>query len=93
MKFRLTTEILFQSKNCGRNGIRGNTCAIALCIREVFPDAYVALTKVYPDGITKPTGYQLPQNVIEFIRLFDNTEDISTLPLIEFEIPNIKLAD
>mgnify|MGYP000940762844 CR=1 FL=1 len=68
-------------------------CAIALCIREVFPDAYVALTKVYPDGINKPTGYQLPQNVIEFISLFDNTEDVSTLPLIEFEIPNIKLSD
>lgn len=46
LRINVTKDILEKSKNCS-NTERGKNCAIALAIRDVFPDATVGTNSIY----------------------------------------------
>ncbi len=86
---RITKEILFKSKNCGVIGMASN-CAIALCLKDRYPSVFVSKHEVYPfyteNGYTG-SGYSipLPNEAIEFIKIFDRSTPEQRLELPEFE--------
>lgn len=90
IKISVTKEILEASKMCGKNpGVfKTESCAIALAIRDVLPDASVQFKKI--NTILKPDKYSipLPPEATKFIFRFDNLtpEDRTTMSPISFEI-------
>jgi hypothetical protein len=92
----VTKEILEASKMCGRfdkqqvGGI-GENCAVALAVRDIFPNAYVATEVICPLGISvgaHQAEIKLPREVSDFIRVFDfaNPEKRIQLPELSFDI-------
>lgn len=89
LQIRITKEILHASAYCGHIKHEGQyivcdneevavgcNCAIALAIRDIFPDAIVGPTTIIPFG-DKPfancfSEIELPEEAIEFVRAFDD---------------------
>jgi len=76
LKISVTKEILERSKMCGFDNIRDMTtnCAIALAIRDVFPQAIVETEELYFFGDDKGPKASLPKKAINFIIDFDLNE-------------------
>ncbi len=97
-KIKITKKILERSKECGtHNDIEtiGNNCAIALALKEIFPDVFVTAHHIYPFGLneSKPCSDRriaLPKIALDFINVFDALCGIHhvrlLLPEFEFEI-------
>lgn len=91
----ITKDILKQSKNCGPKAPEnGNNCAIAIALKDIFPDVYVSADCVHPFGNTddasKKIHIPLPPVARQFVKLFDGfylTPGLRLLlPAFEFPI-------
>ena len=72
----ITKEILRQSKNCSSQvPENGSHCAIAVALKDIFPDVFVSAHCIYPFGnISEAAGricIPLPVVARQFIKLFD----------------------
>lgn len=97
-KIKVTKEILESSKECGaHNDVEkiGNNCAIAIAVKDIFPNVFVTAHHIYPFGIDESNEYihlriELPKIALDFIKLFDSLRSIHkarlSLPEFEFEI-------
>ena len=97
-KIRITKEILERSKLCGSfNDIEkiGNNCAIAVALKDIFPNVFVTPNHIYPFGIIQNEEFSvfrisLPVTAQDFIKVFDGLRCIPNarlcLPEFEFEI-------
>ncbi|WP_336517145.1 hypothetical protein [Pollutibacter soli] len=84
-----------QSKNCGHQSPENGThCAIAIALKDIFPDVYVAADCMYPfgnaDDECKKVSIPLPPIARQFAKLFDGfylTPGLRLLlPAFEFPI-------
>ena len=100
-KIQITKAIIEESKNCGADNDvyqMGKTCAIAVALRDIFPDAYVTNFFLFPFGIDDSRAEELkmslPLIAQQFIKLFDGfylTPNLRLLlPEFEFtiDVPN-----
>lgn len=82
IKVKVTKDILERSKLCGtdmcthprRNEGKGSTCAVALAVCELIPDAYVTTTEIYKNGNVYNDDNiisSLPPEVTKYIGRFD----------------------
>lgn len=75
---KVTKEILEKSKMCGRKASdnTGANCAIALAVRDVWPEAWVYHEKIHTDlfGRGNAVFIPLPYEAIAFIKHFDSLE-------------------
>ena len=86
---KVTKDILKKSMMCGVD-LRKN-CAIAVAVREIFPQASVGLNTIAPTGKEEGLGrISLPITAVTFIGTFDNLhhtpEKRLELPELSFEI-------
>lgn len=98
LKIEITKEILERSTECDtRSPIEkiGNNCAIALALKDIFPDVFVTPHYIFPFGITEENknvqqGIPLPKIARDFIKVFDSLRSIHkarlSLPEFEFDI-------
>ena len=97
-KIKITKEILERSKLCGAlNDIEkiGNNCAIAVALKDIFPNVFVTPHHIYPLGIIQNEEFSLfrislPVIAQDFIKVFDGLRCIPNarlcLPEFDFEI-------
>jgi hypothetical protein len=96
-KIKVTKEILELSKGCGAEELEiiGENCAIALAVKEIFPDVVVTGDFIYPFGVDDNDQWDelkilLPKMAQDFIKNFDSLYKIPNqrlrLPEFEFEI-------
>ena len=97
-KIKVTKNILELSKECGvHENVEtvGKNCAIALTLKDIFPNVFVSATDIYPFGkddnnpshnVTIP----MPKIARDFVKVFDSLSAIynlrSRLPEFEFSI-------
>jgi len=101
LKIKVTKEILEKSKYCiatgkADKGGAGFNCAVALAIRDIFPDAWIHRDTITPfsfsDNNTEAyfggARIHLPNEAIEYIKEFDATPFgmRTSMPEIEFEV-------
>ncbi len=75
-KISVTKDNLRESKYCSNQAPdNGNRCAIAIALKDIFPDVYVAAHCLYPFGNgseeTSKICMPLPVVARQFIKLFD----------------------
>jgi len=97
-KIKVTKQILELSKKCGAHNedeIMGKDCAIALALKDIFPEVYVSGHYIYPFGIDENDKLDelkiaLPKIAQDFVNVFDSLCAIYKqrllLPEFEFEI-------
>src|SRR4026209_2272968 len=97
-KINVTKEILESSQECGsHNDIEriGEKCAIALALKDIFPEVFVTGNYIYPLGIQESTQCDdikiaMPKVAQDFIQVFDSLcfrhKRRLLLPEFEFEI-------
>ncbi|MDQ6903741.1 MAG: hypothetical protein M3139_12095 [Bacteroidota bacterium] len=97
-KISITKEILASSKDCGINGDTetiGKNCAIAIALKDIFPDVFVTDYHIYPQGLreagsVKELKIMMPKIAQDFVKIFDSLKGISKLRLLlpefDFEI-------
>jgi hypothetical protein len=97
-QIKVTRDILELSKECGVNGdvaTIGKNCAIALTLKDLFPNVFVSGDDIFPFGkedknpshhITIP----MPKVARDFVKVFDSLSAIHNLrlrlPEFEFSI-------
>lgn len=94
IKIKVTKDILYASRMCGDDA--GFNCAIALAVREIFPNAWVETHKIKTslteDGLRLTPidrgSIDLPEEATRFIRAFDERkpEERILMTPIEFEV-------
>jgi hypothetical protein len=93
LKIKVTKSILERSKNCqlsaGGQGCVTRNCAVALAVRDIFPNASVTgpyMRAKFNDG--DDLKIILPRKVALFVSRFDSStpEQRPNLPELEFEI-------
>jgi hypothetical protein len=101
LHIHITKEIIFQSLHCDADNDfyrMGKNCAIALALREFFPEAHVTSLFIFPFGMddkkTKDLKIPLPLVAQQFVKLFDGFHLVPNLRLLlpEFDFI-IELAD
>jgi len=96
-KIKITKELLELSRDCGQNEIEivGKNCAIALALKDIFPEVFVSGYYIHPFGSEKDNKLAeleipLPKIAQDFVRLFDSLCSIPgvrlMIPEFEFEI-------
>lgn len=93
LKIKVTKEILEKSAFCGYEGpidedTMGTNCAIALAVRDIFPQAWVAPHIICPFGIkglTHRDDIILPQEAQNFIDVFDGYTPELRIQMSELE--------
>lgn len=88
LKISVTKEILEKSKMCGENSfIKGFSCAVALAVQDIFPEAYVGHNIIKP-FIESDFTIPVPDKMYLFIIKFDGTAPDKRVDLSEetFEI-------
>ncbi len=93
---RVTKEILDRAKYCGQKQEEsiGENCAIALALRDLFPDVSVTGTGIHPFGSERnlkgDLSISLPFVARDFIKVFDSLVAMPRvrllLPEFDFEI-------
>ncbi len=95
---KVTKEILELSKECGTHNdieVTGNNCAIAVALKDIFPEVYVSGHHIYPFGIDEDNAsvdlkIEMPKIARDFVNVFDSLCAIHKqrllLPEFEFEI-------
>ena len=71
----------------------GKNCAVAIALRQIFPDAHVSSSLIFPfgtDTAAKDLKISLPVVAQQFIKLFDGFHLVPNvrllLPAFEFDI-------
>lgn len=95
---KVTKDILELSKECGIykdvTSI-GKNCAIALTLKDIFPDVFVSDEDIYPFGVDNKNpshNFTIPMPKIarDFVKVFDSLSAIHNLrlrlPEFEFSI-------
>ncbi len=92
---KIDRHILKLSKECGTQndtGTIGNTCAIALALKDIFPEVFISDYNIYPFGRdennkTDNLAMPLPKIARDFVRVFDSLSGVHNLRLLlpEFE--------
>lgn len=97
-KIKVTKDILELSKECGVHEdvtTVGKNCAIALTLKDIFPDVFVSGNDIYPFGIDDKNPSQtfiipMPKIARDFVKVFDSLSAIHNLrlrlPEFEFSI-------
>ena len=88
---KITKNILERSMMCGQNLNKvGENCAVALALRDVFPNAYVTGSFINIEGGWGGTNdsIMLPENAVCFIASFDvkKPHERPLMRLFSFEI-------
>jgi len=94
IKITVTKDVLRRSMWCGTIraiGATGENCAIALAIRDIFPDAHVGYHAIRPNGLSDNFGIMhISDDTTFFIQTFDSLlskpEKRILLPEYSFEI-------
>jgi hypothetical protein len=89
MRIKVTKKILEKSRYCGfRTFPTVENCAIALAVRNIFPEATVNADSIAPFGEPRRGIIMLPNDAQIFMAKFDssNWEERLSLPEMEFEI-------
>jgi hypothetical protein len=103
LKIKVTKDILKKSMYCSESALLPSTtnCAVALAVRDIFPDAKVFPHCISPFSVNSfiiPNArqflrlqrIQLPKEAAEFIETFDSLMDTPEerlkLPELEFEV-------
>lgn len=94
MKIKVTRQILIDSRLCGAKDDEEvpSNCAIALAVRQLFPDAFVGARYIDPfyhsEEISHAGHIVLPIAAQNFITEFDSYTMIQRLrmPHLEFEV-------
>jgi len=89
---KITKEVLRNSMHCSFGNSVSTNCAIAVAIRDLFPNARIGFPTVTFDySAIENTSFNniLPQKALDFIGLFDSLSPESrlNLPEFSFEIP------
>jgi len=90
-KISITKDIIDQAKHCGTENDTyqmGRNCAIALALKDIFPEVYVTNYFIFPFGIeNNEEKIALPVIAQQFIKLFDGFRLTPNLRLLlpEFE--------
>ncbi len=97
-KIKVTKEILELSKECGAHNdfdTIGKNCAIAIALKDIFPEVVVTDYYIYPFGIDNKNKLDdlrivMPKIAQDFVKVFDSLSAIHKLRLLlpefEFEI-------
>ena len=100
-KIAITKDIIRSAIDCGRENddfTIGRNCAIAVALKDFFPDVYVTGYDIFPFGNCSHKRNKiripLPQVAQHFIRLFDGFTLTPRLRMLlpEFEF-NIEIPD
>jgi hypothetical protein len=96
---RVTKLVLEKSKYCSSEGhdqqMIGEHCAIAVALKDLFPDVYVSGNNIHPFGFNATSSYynlsiELPQVAKDFIKVFDSLCKMPSvrclLPEFDFDI-------
>jgi len=98
LKIKVTKEILELSKECGAHNdfdTIGKNCAIAIALKDIFPEVVVTDYYIYPFGIDNKNKLDdlrivMPKIAQDFVKVFDSLSAIHKLRLLlpefEFEI-------
>lgn len=84
LKIKVTKEILERSKMCGSGNLNpSQNCAIALAVRDIFPDATIGVECIHVGRVI-----WLPMEAQKFIERFDRIGPLERLRMeeIEFEV-------
>ncbi len=90
LKIKVTKEILERSKMCGtgESTFKGNSCAIALAVRDIFPNADVGVGHIKFDNRINTDvwnfAYLDPATRL-YIQYFDMTEPLLRPQIAEYE--------
>ena len=101
LQIHITKEVISQSLHCDADNDfykMGKNCAIALALREFFPEAHVTNFFIFPFGMdngkTKNLKIPLPLVAQQFVKLFDGFHLVPKLrlllPVFDF---TIEIAD
>jgi|SRR6185437_10205993 len=76
LKIKITKEILHKTKYCRVDEGVYKNCAVAIAVRDIFPEAEVGTTFITTNIKNESTGHfnhliKLPQSAQEFIQIFD----------------------
>jgi len=89
----ITRDIIARSYRCGTENeidMIGNHCAIALALKDRFPDVFVSGTHIYLFGDESDEAIPLPEEAVDFIRRFDSLANTPKermgLPELAFEV-------
>lgn len=96
-KIKITKDIIDQAQNCGVEGDiheMGKNCAVALSLKDIFPEVFVTNYFIFPFGVNNNLEEEvkivLPAIAQQFIKLFDGfrlTPNLrSLLPEFEFAV-------
>jgi len=96
-KIRITKEIIEHCKYCGAENNEhelSRNCAVAVALKDIFPDVYVTNYYIFPFGIDTEERENIkiimPVITQQFIKLFDGFSLMPNLRLLlpefEFEI-------
>ncbi len=95
----VTKDIIKKCRNCGIElHVAERDCAVALALRDIFPNVYVTNYSIYPFGIDlkKDKEIKIPLPVVaqQFIKLFDGFSHMPQLRLLlpEFEF-SVEIPD
>jgi hypothetical protein len=106
-KIKVTKNILELSKECGTHNdpeTIGNNCAIALALKDIFPEVFVTNSDICPFGIDqknnpKTLSIPMPKIARDFVKVFDSLSAVHKLrlhlPEFEFsiDIPDDIISD
>ena len=97
-KIKVTKDILELSKECGVGedvAATGKNCAIALTLKDIFPNVFVSEDNIYPFGREDKDPFHnltipMPKIARDFVQVFDSLSAIHNLrlrlPEFEFSI-------
>lgn len=89
LQIKITKDILKRSMMCSGLEV-GTNCAIALAIRDIFPEAYVSMWYIYEKIQQNIPTIRLPLEATNFIKRFDSLvskpQKRLNLPEFSFEI-------
>lgn len=87
LQIKITKDILERSKMCPMDSTVSSNCAVALAVRDIFPEASITSRYITP---FLGASIRLPEKASNFIYEFDmlsySPEQRLKLPEMEFEI-------
>ena len=94
-KIKVTRDILKLSKACGTTNDMatiGKNCAIALALKDIFPNVFVMEDAIYPFGVEKGSEKNefkiaLPKVAQDFIDVFDS---LCAMPNVRLRLPEFE---
>lgn len=93
IKIKITKDVLRKSMYCGTDktiSSRNSSCAFALAIRDIFPNASVDYSFIHPFGRHNASEIRIKHYQAAYLEVFDSMDSTPKirldLPELEFEI-------